>query len=229
MQKAKIAGNGAKPPVARRNGSGDTEQARPPRVADPTAISQPVTRGATGPRTERGKAISSKNGLKHGFLSGEVVIRSKNWSESRSQFNKLVRGYMDHYKPVGPVEMHELEIAVCALWRYRRILRFEGGAILEPKPLPSLKGLDGYFLWKEYQDKLRALQEHQEAEERSRDQSNWIDHQPLNFATDGLEKVQRYEAHLLRIYYRALHELERLQRMRLGDVVPAPVVVDIQN
>ncbi len=97
MQEANIAGNGAKPPVARRNGSGDTEQARPTRVADPTAVSQPVTRGATGPRTKRGKAISSKNGLKHGFLSGEVVIRSKNWSESRSQFNKLVRGDMDHY------------------------------------------------------------------------------------------------------------------------------------
>jgi len=42
-----------------------------------------------------------------------------------------------------------------------------------------------------------------------------------------IERLQRYEAHLLRIHYRALNE--RLQRMRGGDAVPAPVVVDVQN
>ncbi len=37
-----------------------------------------------------------------------------------------------------------------------------------------------------------------------------------------LDRFNRYEDHLMRIYYPALHELERMQRLRLGDKVPPP-------
>jgi hypothetical protein len=40
-----------------------------------------------------------------------------------------------------------------------------------------------------------------------------------------VEKLLRYEARLERQMYRAMHELERLQRMRKGEVVPPPVVI----
>jgi len=37
----------------------------------------------------------------------------------------------------------------------------------------------------------------------------------------------RYEGAIERQLYKALNQLERLQRLRLGDNVPAPVEVDV--
>lgn len=42
-----------------------------------------------------------------------------------------------------------------------------------------------------------------------------------------LEKIARYEAHLERSLYRALHELQRLQANRNGQSVPPPAAVDV--
>lgn len=42
-----------------------------------------------------------------------------------------------------------------------------------------------------------------------------------------VEKLLRYEGSLERQFYRALNQLERLQRMRQGDKVPAPLAVDV--
>ncbi len=46
---------------------------------------------------------------------------------------------------------------------------------------------------------------------------------------ETLEKLRRYEISLNKQWYRAMHELERLQRRRLGEHVPAPQVVEISN
>jgi hypothetical protein len=40
-----------------------------------------------------------------------------------------------------------------------------------------------------------------------------------------LEKISRYETKLERQMYRAMAQLERLQRMRQGEALPAPVAV----
>lgn len=46
--------------------------------------------------------------------------------------------------------------------------------------------------------------------------------------TDGeSQKIQRYESHLERSLYKALHELQRLQAARRGLPVPPPIVVDV--
>ena len=42
-----------------------------------------------------------------------------------------------------------------------------------------------------------------------------------------LAKIQRYEAHLSREFYKALHELQRLQGARLSSIPTAPMAVDI--
>jgi hypothetical protein len=41
-----------------------------------------------------------------------------------------------------------------------------------------------------------------------------------------LDKLLRYETAVERQWYRAMHELERLQRQRQGEAVPAPVAMD---
>jgi CRISPR/Cas system-associated endonuclease Cas1 len=42
-----------------------------------------------------------------------------------------------------------------------------------------------------------------------------------------LDKILRYEAALERQLYRAMNQLERLQRRRQGENIPAPVTMDI--
>jgi hypothetical protein len=43
---------------------------------------------------------------------------------------------------------------------------------------------------------------------------------------DALSKLSRYAAMINRDWYRALHELERIQSQRQGVPVPPPVVAD---
>jgi hypothetical protein len=43
----------------------------------------------------------------------------------------------------------------------------------------------------------------------------------------GLDRLLKYEGSIERQFYRALSELERLQRIRRGDHVPAPVNIDL--
>jgi len=42
-----------------------------------------------------------------------------------------------------------------------------------------------------------------------------------------LDRLLRYEGAIERQLYKAMNQLERLQRMRLGDNVPAPVEIDV--
>ena len=42
-----------------------------------------------------------------------------------------------------------------------------------------------------------------------------------------LEKVQRYEAHVSRQFYKAIHELQRFQAIRMGSQKALPVAVDL--
>ena len=44
-------------------------------------------------------------------------------------------------------------------------------------------------------------------------------------AQNVVDKLLRYEARLERQMYRAMNQLERLQRLRRGEVVPPPVVI----
>jgi len=44
-----------------------------------------------------------------------------------------------------------------------------------------------------------------------------------------LEKFLRYETKLERMLFRAMTQLERLQRMRRGEAVPAPLSVDVSD
>jgi hypothetical protein len=44
---------------------------------------------------------------------------------------------------------------------------------------------------------------------------------------EALGKVMRYESHLSRLFHRDLHELQRLQAMRQGQRVAAPIAIDV--
>jgi hypothetical protein len=104
--------------------------------------------------------------------------------------------------------MHQLEIAVGALWRYGRLLRAEGAEIERR-------------MWEQ-----NGIYERQTESETFLEIIDRCGSVPDSKTT---EKLQKYEAHLLRVHYRALSELERLQRKHLGDNFQTPRVVEVQN
>ena len=44
---------------------------------------------------------------------------------------------------------------------------------------------------------------------------------------DDLQRIQRYEAHLHRLYMHSLHELQRVQSARLGRPAPLAAALDV--
>lgn len=51
----------------------------------------------------------------------------------------------------------------------------------------------------------------------------------LGFMPDGLglDRLLKYEGAIERQFYKAINQLERLQRLRAGDHVPAPANIDL--
>jgi hypothetical protein len=266
-------------------------------------------RKSTGPRTAEGKAVSRMNGLKHGILAREVVLRGKLDGERGREFQALQRLYWEHLDPVGPVEEMLVERIVTAYWRLHRVLIAERGEILcsleagrersqmmnTSRLLPALptpvvpwtystaraleqardcvregkeltepmlgrlvKALEGRpgvvrelqeareyvpgdaeglsveairakrqqhlleFLNKLLEcceDRLQDMVESEAEKEKVRRDASLLPGQKI------VDKLLRYEARLERQMYRAMHELERLQRLRRGEVVPPPVAI----
>ena len=84
---------------------------------------------STGPKTQTGKQASKSNLLKHGLLSKEVVIRTGDARESKTDFDRLMVALVDDLRPECALEEMLVEkIAVC-YWRLRRVIRCEAGEI----------------------------------------------------------------------------------------------------
>ena len=57
-----------------------------------------------GVKTAKGKAISKFNALKHGLLAKEIIIDAGDGKENRNEFDSLMDGLIDHFKPMGTIE-----------------------------------------------------------------------------------------------------------------------------
>ena len=81
-----------------------------------------------------------------------------------------------------------------------------------------LSTIDWYM--KQYEMKKHAAREREEAEESARQAAEVLP------SADTLDKILRYETTLERQMYRAMHQLERLQRLRQGEAVPPPLSME---
>jgi hypothetical protein len=85
----------------------------------------PVSRAnrklSRGPVTERGKANSSRNALRHGFFSKSALLHD----ESSAAFRKLHHRYTARFAPSGIAEQRLLNQMVAARWRLRRLWALE--------------------------------------------------------------------------------------------------------
>jgi hypothetical protein len=84
---------------------------------------------STGPRTEAGKAIVSRNAEKHTKLSRTLLISSQSLKESSLEFRALCDEYYESLDPVGPLEEMLVDRLVTAVWRMQRVRQVESGEI----------------------------------------------------------------------------------------------------
>src|SRR5580700_1166656 len=82
---------------------------------EPTTVSS--AKMSTGPRTAEGKANSSKNAIKHGIYSNTILLKS----ESRPDYDLLLDGFWEYFKPVGMFEEFLVEKLLVQSWRHRRL------------------------------------------------------------------------------------------------------------
>ncbi|MBI4910749.1 MAG: hypothetical protein HY820_44455 [Acidobacteria bacterium] len=148
-----------------------------------------------GPVTEEGKARSSKNAMKHGFYSSQVVLSN----ECQDRYDNLLAKYVAAFKPAGQPEYDLVVRMTNSAWRLRRLWAMETALI--DAEYAILRGkLDPSF------DKITAA--HRAGES------------VLSIAvanTSGLEHIRKHEDHLDRQWHRACNALIKLQTLRLGE------------
>ena len=84
---------------------------------------------STGPKTETGKALASRNALKHGLLASEVVIDNGEGAENRQEFETILNDLIGQFQPVGSLEEMMVEKIATSYWRLRRAQRYEVGIL----------------------------------------------------------------------------------------------------
>jgi hypothetical protein len=85
------------------------------------AANRANAQNSTGPRTEAGKAASSRNALKHGMTAKSYLVFDESWDDFVA-FHGLLR---HDYEPQGAAEEEIVERIVLAAWCLRRAWRAE--------------------------------------------------------------------------------------------------------
>lgn len=155
---------------------------------------------STGPRTEDGKSWSRRNAVKHGILASALLITKGEGAEDAAEFDDLLGGLLEGLAPVGMLEEIMVENIAMCYWRHRRALRCEAGLIQNSYVDVQLDPTR-----KRTKDFLCV---------------------PLGYGSDHL---LRYETTIQRQLSYAINQLERLQRARKGEHVPAPVSVQVSS
>ena len=71
---------------------------------------------STGPVTRKGKQASSRNALRHGFLSTRIVLKA----ESTRRFTKFLDSLIQEFHPATPNEHALVETMAVARWKQIR-------------------------------------------------------------------------------------------------------------
>src|SRR5579871_5687488 len=79
---------------------------------------------STGPKTEAGKSISSRNALKHGLSAKRLRLDE----DQTAEFEEMLAGYEHSLRPNGAVELTLFHELVLAAWKLRIICEAEHDA-----------------------------------------------------------------------------------------------------
>ncbi len=171
-----------------------------------SAANRRNSQSSTGPRDTR---ATSRNATRHGLLAAGVIGRE------RTAHAKLARQLHQHYGPMGPVERWLVDDIAMLMVRSRRAVEIETLLLTRQiqdnqvlgDPLGQYLAMEAGMLGKTEPVVRCALT-------------------PANIHEVN-QSVGRYETALQNRLYRAMHELERLRRLRQGECIPAPAAGDL--
>lgn len=86
---------------------------------------------STGPTSPEGKAVVSRNAVKHGIFANDLVINAGDGREDALEYQELLTDLKSDLAPVGRMEMMLVEKIAVNYWRLRRLVRYETGEIRE--------------------------------------------------------------------------------------------------
>ncbi len=187
------------------------------------ASNQANSQLSTGPKTASAKARISRNAVQHGLQGHFQLIVGESLSEYQSFHDHL----HTQLAPCGALEDELVERVIAAFWRLRRINRMETEMIdkVLEDALRDKKCHDGrsaqYPVDTIFGSPLTSPEHDINSISLGEAATRQIQ------SNDVLGKLHRYEAHIERGLFRALHELQRIQATRNGQTVPAPLALDI--
>jgi hypothetical protein len=80
---------------------------------------------SSGPKSTDGKVVSSRNATRHGLLSSRLFLPDEKPQEFQQLFDEL----FSTFNPLGVMEMLLVEKMAVAIWKQRRLVAAETGAI----------------------------------------------------------------------------------------------------
>jgi len=164
-------------------------------------------------KNNNGSSVSSKK-LDANRRNARLSTGPKT-EQGRAEFDELLRSLHEDLLPVGVLEKMLVEKIAVFWWRQRRALQCEAGLVERAfVPIPET---DIQFL-------SRTIGVSSRAPEQEAIKS----HLRLPLGED-LDCILRYETTMQRQLVHAINQLERLQRARKGEQIPAPVNVQISN
>jgi hypothetical protein len=92
-----------------------------------TEINRLNAEHSTGPRTRQGKLASSRNSLKHGLASGELIIPG----EDRTAFEALLHDLLDEHQPANATERLLVTAMAQSWWLAHRAIRLQNDCFNE--------------------------------------------------------------------------------------------------
>lgn len=84
---------------------------------------------STGAVTETGKAIVSRNAVRHGIFTKDLVINTGDGKEDVSEYQEILDNLEKSMNPSGQMEYLLMEKIAVDFWRMKRVIRFETGSI----------------------------------------------------------------------------------------------------
>jgi hypothetical protein len=161
-----------------------------------------------GPKTPEGKAISSRNALKHGLWSTQNVLP---YIEDEDEWLEFEAEIVASEAPVGPTELELVRYLASLLWRRRRIGLFERAAFD--------KAIEGFWTSLAIRKRQEGVKDEKditpEMHERYADLADrWVHYSVIPSVSES-NAMMRQEAHLNKQIYRTLWELRLMRKARM--------------
>jgi hypothetical protein len=125
-------------------------------------------RKSTGPRSEQGKASASRNAMRFGLFTRQLLLPG----EDMEAFERLRTGLYAQLQPVGELERLYVERLFASAWRLRRTLAAEGRILARwHQHHRDLRSVPDLMSEQKPAEDLERVQKHAAALERSMDKT----------------------------------------------------------